>query len=164
MVSNLGFGAFAAWEDIRGQRLGYLASDDESLMQPLEQFISAVTDQPFAVVLLTSATHHFYQLSDASSDRAAAANRSSVTREDRYERLVETADVLLARLLDLLDARTLTSDTLVIVLGDHGEGFGDQGVRQHDSNYFEEGLNVPWVMVGPAYLAARSLATTACLM
>ena len=51
-----------------------------------------------------------------------------MTREDRYERLVETADVLLARLLDLLDARTLTSDTLVIVLGDHGEGFGDQGV------------------------------------
>ena len=22
-------------------------------------------------------------------------------------------------------------------------------MRQHDSNYFEEGLNVPWVMVGP---------------
>ena len=42
LVSNLGFGAFAAWEDIRGQRLGYLASDDESLMQPIEQFISAV--------------------------------------------------------------------------------------------------------------------------
>ena len=38
---------------------------------------------------------------------------------------------------------------IVVALGDHGEGFGDQGVRQHDTNFFEEGLRVPVVLAGP---------------
>jgi arylsulfatase A-like enzyme len=38
---------------------------------------------------------------------------------------------------------------VIVALGDHGEGFGDKGIRQHDNHFFEEGLHVPWVMAGP---------------
>ena len=48
-----------------------------------------------------------------------------------------------------LAARGLSENTIVVALGDHGEGFGNQGVRQHDSNFFEEGLRVPVVLAGP---------------
>ena len=96
----------------RRPTLGYLASDDESLMKPLEQFISAAPDQPFAVVLLTSATHHFYQLSDASDDRAAAANRSRGTRQERMSVWLETARCTTDRTAGPPDTRTLPATHL----------------------------------------------------
>ncbi|HEY5922238.1 MAG TPA: hypothetical protein VIV11_11230, partial [Kofleriaceae bacterium] len=42
------------------------------------------------------------------------------------------------------------------------EGFGDKTVRQHATNFFEEGLHVPWVIAGPG-VAARKLAVAVSL-
>ena len=41
LVDKLGFEHFEAWEDIQGESLGYLASDDESLTAPLERWLDA---------------------------------------------------------------------------------------------------------------------------
>jgi arylsulfatase A-like enzyme len=43
----------------------------------------------------------------------------------------------------------LLDNTIVVVVGDHGEGLGEKGVRQHDTNFYEEGLRVPLVIAGP---------------
>jgi len=50
--------------------------------------------------------------------------------------LVERADALLGKVLASLQRRGLTERTLVVALGDDGEGFGEKGVRQHN-NYYE---------------------------
>jgi arylsulfatase A-like enzyme len=67
-------------------------------------------------------------------------------------------DVLLG-----LASRGLSENTIVVALGDHGEGFGDQGVRQHDTNFFEEGLRVPVVLAGPR-IAPRVATQAASLL
>src|SRR5690606_25752739 len=135
----LGFASFAAWEDIGGEPLGYLASDDESLAAPLFRFIDQA-DGPFFAVLLTSATHHPYRLSTVAEARAEAADAPRGTSFERYHRLVEAEDALLGNLVAGLERRGLGQRTIVIAVGDHGEGFGDKGVKQHDTNFFEEGL------------------------
>jgi arylsulfatase A-like enzyme len=148
LVHKLGFDHFAAWEDIRGEPLGYLASDDESLAPAFASWLES-TPEPFFATLLTSATHHPYRLGAETARRAAAEGLPMTAAEDRYARLLEAQDRMLGRVMDDLRKRGRLADTLVVVVGDHGEGFGDKGVRQHDNNFFEEGLHVPLVFAGP---------------
>ncbi len=149
LVDKFGFQHFAAWEDIGGQPLGYLASDDESLSGAFSQWVRQIGSGPFFATLLTSAAHDPYRLSDAIKQRIAKLGKPDQTVKDRYARLIEAEDILLGQLIATLQERKLLENTIVVVLGDHGEGFGDKGVRQHDNNFYEEGLRVPWVMAGP---------------
>ena len=151
LVRRMGFSHFAAWEDIGGQPLGYLASDDESLAAPLAAWIDGARGTPFLAVLLTSATHHPYRLSRA----AEAAGGPAGSPRDRYHRLIEAEDRLVGQVSALLAERGLTGTTIVVALGDHGEGFGEKGIRQHDNDFFDEGLRVPWVIAGPRVPHAR---------
>ncbi|MEZ4382559.1 MAG: sulfatase [Nannocystaceae bacterium] len=153
LVHRLGFEHFMAYEDIRGQSLGYLASDDESLVRPFGKWMREVVkieNRPFFATLLTSATHHPYRLSRKANKIAKKEKLPSKTNEERYLRLIEAEDRMLGGLLEELDKAGLRDNTYVVVLGDHGEGFGDKGVKQHDNNYYEEGLRVPLVIAGPA--------------
>jgi arylsulfatase A-like enzyme len=150
LVDKLGYTHFEAWEEIGGHPLGYLASDDASLAAPLARWIDGrAPNQPFFATVLTSSTHHPYRLPDEVAARAARTGAPVATARDRYARLVEHEDELLGQVVDLLQARGLLDSTIVVVLGDHGEGFGDKGVRQHDANFYEEGLRVPFVLAGP---------------
>jgi hypothetical protein len=150
LVSLMGFDHYEAWEDIGGQPLGYLASDDETLGPAFESWLDARDpNQPFMSVLLTSAPHHPYRVPAVVEQRAAAAGAPTGSDADRFARLVEAEDILVGSILEALEARGLTSNTIVVVAGDHGEGFGAKGVRQHDNNFYEEGLHVPLVMAGP---------------
>jgi hypothetical protein len=163
LVANLGFEQFMAWEDIAGEPLGFLASDDESLTAPFLRFVDESAGRPFVAVLLTSATHFPYRLSKAAASRTEESRKPRVSSWERYGRLVEAGDALMTDVMLGLAARGLSENTIVVALGDHGEGFGDQGVRQHDTNFFEEGLRVPVVLAGPR-IAPRVTTQAASLL
>jgi hypothetical protein len=46
-------------------------------------------------------------------------------------------------------------DTVFVVVGDHGEAFGQHGRHQHDAVPYEEGLRVPMVLAGPSIAPGR---------
>ncbi len=163
LVHRLGFADLATLEDIGGEQLGYLAGDDEQLVAPLARWIDAVPGEPFFATVLTSAAHHDYALSTAAADRARAERKPTDRDRDRHARLVEAEDHAVGRIVELLTARGLADRTIIVVVGDHGEGFGDKGVRQHDNNFFEEGLRVPWVIAGPG-VPHRRVDTAASLV
>lgn len=148
LVAKLGFEDFFAYEDIQGEKIGYLGSDDESLAEPFARWL-ARSDGPFFATLLTSGAHHPYRLSQRIERRVEEEGIELPDAEARYARLIEAGDRLLGEVLDTLEGAGRLADTLVVVVGDHGEGFGIKGVRQHDKNYYEEGLRVPFVVAGP---------------
>src|SRR3712207_1099065 len=43
----------------------------------------------------------------------------------------------------------LYEETTFIVFGDHGEGFEEHGLKQHDNTIYEEGLHIPLVIHEP---------------
>ncbi len=149
LAQEMGFDYFEAWEDIRGRKLGYLASADGSLFRPFSDWLLGAPDEPFFATILTSATHHSYRLTPEHRQRAQREGLPMQASADRYARLVEAEDDLLGRVLDLLDSEGITERTIIVVVGDHGEGFGAHGVKQHDNNFYEEGLRVPFVIAGP---------------
>lgn len=149
LVSMMGFSEFFAWESIGGETLGYLASDDESLGPAFSTWLSGIGEERFFATILTSAPHHPYRLGKASAKRAKQSGAPTRTDAERYQRLIESEDKMIGDVLQALAASGHRDDTIIVAVGDHGEGFGAKGVRQHDNDFYEEGLRVPFVVRAP---------------
>lgn len=64
----------------------------------------------------------------------------------RYHHAVELMDSKLATFLEGARALGILDDTLVVIVSDHGEAFGEHGLYLHDASVYEENLHVPlWV-------------------
>ncbi|MGH9456311.1 MAG: sulfatase-like hydrolase/transferase [Thermoanaerobaculia bacterium] len=68
---------------------------------------------------------------------------------DPYDAEVAAADALAGAFLDLLRARGLYDDALVIVTSDHGEGLGDHGETEHGILLYREAIHVPLLVKFP---------------
>ena len=76
------------------------------------------------------------------------------SRIDEYDASVKYADDALGRLLQALDQRGLTKNTLVIVTSDHGESLGQHGLTYHGQALYRELIHVPLVMWYQGHLPA----------
>lgn len=70
-----------------------------------------------------------------------------------YDGEVHFADSELGRLTDALAAAGRLDDTLVVIVGDHGEGLMDHGHMYHGLTLYEEAVRVPFVMRWPRRLS-----------
>ncbi|MBL8857265.1 MAG: sulfatase-like hydrolase/transferase [Planctomycetes bacterium] len=66
-----------------------------------------------------------------------------------YRNAVRFADAVAAQMIDSLRKRGLMENTFVIVTGDHGEEFYENGFFGHTSNFTPEQVHVTFVMSGP---------------
>ncbi len=67
-----------------------------------------------------------------------------------YAYLTSLADIQLTRILDMLDAKGLTKDTLIVQVADHGEmGLSHGGLRQKDYTAYEEMIRIPMIFSNP---------------
>ena len=65
-----------------------------------------------------------------------------------YGRSIAALDAWIGRILELLDARGVLDDTIVIVTSDHGENFGEGGLIGHAFSLDERLIRVPLVTRG----------------
>jgi phosphoglycerol transferase MdoB-like AlkP superfamily enzyme len=94
------------------------------------------TAAPFAAIFFPMAAHYPYECP------GAIAGRHSYTD---YTACVKSSDKLLAKMIE--DFRRLNSikDTLFVIVGDHGESFGEHGLFVHNSSLYEEEVTVPLI-------------------
>ncbi|PYV86009.1 MAG: hypothetical protein DMG05_21130 [Acidobacteria bacterium] len=69
--------------------------------------------------------------------------------KDPYSGEIAYTDQQVGRLFDFLDEAKLQERTLVVVMGDHGEGLNDHGERTHGIFIYDDTLHVPLLMAGP---------------
>jgi arylsulfatase A-like enzyme len=74
---------------------------------------------------------------------------------DDYDREIRYVDDLLRELLGRLHDSAAGDSTIVAIVSDHGEEFGEHGHFQHGGDVYEEVLRVPFVIVGPGVPAGR---------
>lgn len=74
--------------------------------------------------------------------------------EHPYDAGIAFADAQVAKLLTWLRDRKLDRNTLIVVVGDHGEGLGDHVEREHGNRLYESTLHVPLWIVTPERPAA----------
>lgn len=161
LVANMGFDKFVGWQDLHPlpPQLGYLAANDMALVKPALNWAGEQKDGPFFMGILTSASHHPYELPRwiASPKAAGKFIGPNAPQPLRYLALVHGADEMLRHLV-LGIQRVNARPTIFVVTGDHGEAFGEHGGRQHDNIYTEEGLHVPFVLVAPGITAGSQIA------
>ena len=74
-----------------------------------------------------------------------------------YDGEIRFTDLHIGRLLDDLRAKGLYDKTVVVVTGDHGEGFGEHGVELHGYHLYAAQTKVPLVIRVPGLAPRRSV-------
>src|SRR5262249_22229940 len=74
-----------------------------------------------------------------------------------YDGEIAYVDAQVGRLLDILTKRGDAPSTLVIVVGDHGEGLGEHGEDRHDVFVYDATQRVPFFVNGPGVPAGRRI-------
>jgi arylsulfatase A-like enzyme/Tfp pilus assembly protein PilF len=72
-----------------------------------------------------------------------------------YDAEIAYVDQQVGRLTDFLKFNGLDSQTLVVVVGDHGEGLGEHGERAHGMTLYDDALHVPLIFRQVGRLPAR---------
>ena len=76
--------------------------------------------------------------------------------EALYDGAIAYLDAELGRLFAGLELRGLMDDTIVCVLADHGEEFGEHGKVGHGHGLWQDLLHVPWILTLPGRAPARN--------
>ncbi len=77
-----------------------------------------------------------------------------------YDGEIAFTDAELTRLVAVLDRVLGARDTLLIVVGDHGEGLMDHGHMHHGLMLFEEAVRVPWIARFGGHVRSGARVTT----
>jgi arylsulfatase A-like enzyme/Tfp pilus assembly protein PilF len=71
-----------------------------------------------------------------------------------YDGEIAYLDRQIQKLLNYLQANRLSSETLIVVVADHGESLGDHEEAEHGLTLYNSALGVPWIWAGPGIPAA----------
>ena len=155
LVYNLGFDKFWARDDLNDPNafLGYLACDEFSMLEPITEWIKADTS-PFFLTILCSVAHDPYEV----PEWFAAPAKEPV---ERYRQAIFYTDKFLAALDVELARLNLTDKTILCVIGDHGEAFGEHGLLGHERIAFDEVLRIPFCLRAPFLVRPATTITQA---
>jgi arylsulfatase A-like enzyme len=148
LVENLGYEDFFSTEDMSKDgfdKANYFGYEDDIMLEPSEGWLEQNGDEPFLATYLTVTAHHDYVVPDTYGERKFAEGDEL----NRYLNTVRYQDFFLRNLLDQYKELGLYEETTFIVFGDHGEGFEEHGLKQHDNTIYEEGLHIPFVIHQP---------------
>ena len=126
-------------------KANYFGYEDDIMLEPSERWLEQNRDEPFLATYLTVTAHHNYVVPDTYGQREFAEDDEL----NRYLNTVRYQDYFLRNLFDQYKKLGLYEETTFIVFGDHGEGFDEHGLKQHDNTIYEEGLRIPFVIHQP---------------
>jgi arylsulfatase A-like enzyme len=142
LAENLGFATFVSGDEAPKQgfeRINYFGFEDSIMLAPSETWLAARGSRPFMAAYLTSASHHPYAVPSHHRTQQFAEQR----QRNKYLNAIHYGDHVVERVIDQYRRLGLLERTVFVVVGDHGEGFGEHGLWTHDDVVFEEALRVP---------------------
>jgi len=147
VIRHRGYAVLADAGDIGGQHDSSFGIDEPSTVASILRWIDAEpAGRPFFVTYLPIAGHHPYET-------PARGPFPDSDEFGRYRNALNYGDAALGALRRGLEARGLDRNTVWIVLGDHGEAFG-----QHEGNYghtfqlYDENVHVPFLISIPGVI------------
>jgi lipoteichoic acid synthase len=150
VVENMGYEEFYPVEtmDKEGfEEANYFGYEDDVMVEPSREWLEENADDgPFLVTYETITPHHDYLAPD---DRYGRKEFSEEDALNRYLNSVRYVDFFVRNLIEQYKELGLYDDTIFVLYGDHGEAFGEHGLKQHDNVPYEEGLRVPLLVHDP---------------
>jgi lipoteichoic acid synthase len=148
LVDNIGYEDFYSSESMDKEGFeevnypGGSSYEDDIMLEPSEQWLEKHKDKPFLATYHTTTPHHQYIVPKRYGEERFANDEEL----NRYLNTLRYQDFFLKNLFDQYKRLGLYEDTVFVILGDHGEGFGEHGRFAHGDTIYEEGLRIPLVI------------------
>jgi phosphoglycerol transferase MdoB-like AlkP superfamily enzyme len=151
-VRGAGFEFYRDGRDDPGYS-GPASLDDRWLAREAFRWIDA-NNGPFFAMCWTVQTHHPYRFIAGERGYGVADPQLH-----RYLNAVRESDELIGMVWSEIERRGLAASTLLVVVGDHGQAFGQHDQRLHTFGLYEENVHVPLVIVHDGSLPCGRRAT-----
>ncbi len=92
---------------------------------------------------------HFFDPHEPYTPPAAYARKFEDTPRGKYDAEIAYTDEYVGKIIRKLKSKNLIERTLVVVVGDHGEGFGEHQEFGHGIFCYQESLKVPLIFYNP---------------
>ena len=148
LVENFGYDDFRPVETMETegfQKSNYFGYEDDIMLQPSRSWLEQHKDEPFLATYLGVTGHHDYR----PIDRYGLKDYSNSPPLDHYQNEMRYLDFFVRNVIDQYKELGLYDDTIFVIYGDHGEGFGEHDLYQHDNTIYQEGLKVPFIIHAP---------------
>ena len=76
-------------------------------------------------------------------------SRFPATLEGAYDGEIAATDAQVGRLIDFLTSSRRLANTVIVVVGDHGESLGEHGEQQHGFFVYDAAVRIPLIVAGP---------------
>jgi lipoteichoic acid synthase len=124
----------------------YVSYEDDIMLEPSRAWLEENKDKPFMVQYLTGTGHDDYRCVPNRYGYEYFADDALI---DSYHNCMRMLDHFLENLINQYKEMGLYDDTIFVVYGDHGEGFGEHGRYLHGDTIYEEGLRIPLLIHTP---------------
>jgi hypothetical protein len=157
LVANFGYAEYYPLESFDEEYkegfewANYFGYEDDILLKPSEEWLKKHRDQPFMVKYLTGTGHHDYQ----TPRRYGLEDFSEDEELNRYLNCLRYQDFFVRNLIEQYKELGYYEETIFVVYGDHGEGFGEHGRWRHEDVIWEEGARVPLLIHAPGGSGGR---------
>jgi len=148
LVKNFGYDEFYPVESMAKegfQKSNYFGYEDDIMLEPSRQWLEKHRDKPFLATYLGVTGHHDYR----PIDRYGSKDFAEGGVLNRYQNEVRYLDFFVKNVIEQYKEMGLYEDTIFVIYGDHGEGFGEHDLYQHDNTIYEEGIRIPLIVHDP---------------
>ena len=76
---------------------------------------------------------------------------------DNYESEIHYVDTYIGKIRETLASMELLDNTVIVIVGDHGEAFGEHREYGHGIFCYEESLKVPLIIHNPRYIKEKQI-------
>lgn len=121
--------------------------DDRAMFDEALDWLKQVdASRPFFLTLISLSPHHPYKINNL-----FPAPFGTSSSQAKYDNAVHLVDSQIGRVWNWLVDNNLQDDTLFVVVGDHGEAFGEHpGHYIHGSLIYEEAVRTPLMLIHPS--------------
>jgi lipoteichoic acid synthase len=148
LVGNFGYDEFYPVEAMNKegfQRSNYFGYEDDIMLEPSREWLETHRDKPFLATYLGVTGHHDYRL----VTRYGVKDFAEKDGLNRYQNSVRYLDFFVRNIIEQYKELGLYDNTIFVIYGDHGEGFAEHDLYQHDNTIYEEGLRIPLIVHDP---------------
>ena len=120
--------------------------EDDIMLEPSKEWLKERGNEPFLAEYFTGTGHYGYE---CLPNRYGYEYFSENEELDRYHNCLRMLDFFVKNLMDQYKELGLYEDTIFVIFGDHGEGFGEHGRSMHGDTIYDEGLRIPLIIHDP---------------
>ena len=157
LTAGLGFArGFGTFVESRGVNVWKPEGQADKTFPAALAWIQRHPEVPWFVFMHTYQVHNPYTPPPADLEAVApgSGKETAAADSDLYDGEIRYTDRLLGEFLAALDATPEGDPTIVVLLSDHGEQFGEHGLRYHGNSLYDVLLHVPLMIRAPGLVAS----------